>query len=110
MKAKNLWWGAVALASAAVVGSAAAFGVAVHNEYKDLHHEPAYTAETPETLLTPNPDPQPAPAGGDVAAGLGQAFDKDALATFGGAVIDTANGEVVWEKDADRARRLRARA
>ena len=62
MKAKNLWWGAVALASAAVVGSAAAFGVAVHNEYKDLHHEPAYVADTPEQMLTPNPDPAPAPA------------------------------------------------
>lgn len=102
MKAKNLWWGAVALASAAVVGSAAAFGVAVHNEYKDLHHEPAYVADTPEQMLTPNPDPAPAPAAGDVAAALDKAFDKDALATFGGAVIDTASGEVVWEKDTDR--------
>lgn len=97
----------MAIGATAVVGAAATLGVSVHNEYKDLHHPSAYEAAEPETLLKPVDTDAAGAARPDTAAikaGLDDAYSShaDALGTFGAAVINTASGELVWEKDAAR--------
>ena len=101
MKAKKVWWSVTALVVTAAVGGTAALGVTIQREYGDLSHGEAETVQAPENPL------QPAKAQDVDFAALSAKLDElgknEDLATFGGQVIDSETGSVVWERDADKA-------
>ena len=101
MKAKKVWWSVTALVVTATVGGTAALGVTIQREYGDLSHGEAETVQAPENPL------QPAKAQDVDFAALSAKLDElgknEDLATFGGQVIDSETGTVVWERDADKA-------
>lgn len=100
MKAKKVWWSVTALVVTVVVGGTAALGVAIQREYSDLSHGEAATVQVPDNPL------QPAQAQDVDIAALSARLDElgknEGLANFGGQVIDSETGTVVWEKDADK--------
>lgn len=101
MKAKKVWWSVTALVVTAAVGGTVALGVTIQREYGDLSHGEAETVQAPENPL------QPAKAQDVDFAALSAKLDElgknEDLATFGGQVIDSETGTVVWERDADKA-------
>ena len=100
MKAKHVWWSATALVVAAAVGGTAALGVTLQREYGDLSHGEAQAVEAPEEPLSAA---QPSEANLDaLRAKLDELAKNKDLATFGGEVIDTETGDVVWQRDADK--------
>ncbi|MEX3517481.1 D-alanyl-D-alanine carboxypeptidase/D-alanyl-D-alanine-endopeptidase [Corynebacterium camporealensis] len=100
MKAKHVWWSLASVVTVAAVGGTAALGLTIQDAYDDLEHGPAFSQPA-----APNPL-RPAEAGdvdtSALTARLDEAAQNPGLATFGGQVIDTTTGEVLWEKDADR--------
>ncbi|MCQ9339963.1 D-alanyl-D-alanine carboxypeptidase/D-alanyl-D-alanine endopeptidase [Corynebacterium phoceense] len=102
MSTKRVWWWSAAGVVAVAVAATAATGVAVQRTYGDLDHGQAYEAPAPVDPLQPA-QPADAPLG-DVAGRLTElARDNEALGNFGGQVIDTATGEVVWDQDGGTA-------
>ncbi|MCG7240886.1 D-alanyl-D-alanine carboxypeptidase/D-alanyl-D-alanine-endopeptidase [Corynebacterium kefirresidentii] len=100
MKAKHVWWSATALVVAAAVGGTAALGVTLQREYGDLSHGEAQAVEAPEEPLSAA---EPGEADLDaLSAKLDELAKNKDLATFGGEVIDTETGDVVWQRDADK--------
>ncbi|MGV3072777.1 D-alanyl-D-alanine carboxypeptidase/D-alanyl-D-alanine endopeptidase [Corynebacterium phoceense] len=102
MSTKRVWWWSAAGVVAVAVAATAATGVAVQRTYGDLDHGQAYEVPAPADPLQPA-QPADAPLG-DVAGRLTElARDNEALGNFGGQVIDTATGEVVWDQDGGTA-------
>lgn len=100
MKAKHMWWTGTAVVMAAAIAGTAVLGVNIQRTYNDLDHGTPYSQEAPVTLLQ-----VAEPGEVDLMALKGRLNElgKDpALATFGGQVIDTTTGEVVWDRDAAR--------
>lgn len=96
MKAKQIWWTVAAVLVTASVGATVALGISVQRTYEDLEHGTPYTEAAPATPLK-NAVP------GDVdfaalSARLDQLSQDEALASFGGQVIDSTTGEVIWDK------------
>lgn len=98
MKAKHLAWIAVTVLTTAAVGSTAAVGVAVHQEYSELNHGQAPQSPQVQQLVTAQ-EPSEVDTSG-MAARLEEMAQDPALPTLGAQVINTTNGEVLWEKDA----------
>ena len=100
MKAKHVWWSATALVVAAAVGGTAALGVTLQREYGDLSHGEAQAVQAPKEPLSAA---EPGEANLDaLRAKLDELAKNKDLATFGGEVIDTETGDVVWQRDADK--------
>ena len=100
MKTKHVWWSATALVVAAAVGGTAALGVTLQREYGDLSHGEAQAVQAPEEpLRTAEPGEADLDA---LSAKLDELSKNKDLATFGGEVIDTETGDVVWQRDADK--------
>lgn len=100
MKAKHMWWTGTAVVMAAAIAGTAVLGVNIQRTYNGLDHGTPYSQEAPVTLLQ-----VAEPGEVDLMALKGRLNElgKDpALATFGGQVIDTTTGEVVWDRDAAR--------
>ncbi|MDN6246244.1 MAG: D-alanyl-D-alanine carboxypeptidase/D-alanyl-D-alanine-endopeptidase [Corynebacterium casei] len=98
MKAKHVAWIAVTILTTAAVGTTAALGVAVHQEYSALDHGQAPQAPAAQQLVTPQ-EPADVDTSG-MAARLEEKAKSPALPTLGAQVINTTDGEVLWEHDA----------
>ncbi|MEY8578574.1 D-alanyl-D-alanine carboxypeptidase/D-alanyl-D-alanine-endopeptidase [Corynebacteriaceae bacterium 6-324] len=98
MKAKHVAWIAVTILTTAAVGSTAALGVAVHQEYSALDHGQAPQAPVAQQLVTPQESSDVDTSG--MAARLDEMAQSPALPTLGAQVINTTDGEVLWEHDA----------
>lgn len=98
MKAKHVAWIAVTILTTAAVGTTAALGVAVHQEYSALDHGQAPQAPAAQQLVTPQ-EPSDVDTSG-MAARLEEKAKSPALPTLGAQVINTTDGEVLWEHDA----------
>src|SRR5690625_864879 len=101
MKAKHVAWIAVTIITAAAVGSTAALGVAVHQEYSELDHGQA--PQSPEVSQLVQPQQPQAVDTADMPARLDEMAQSPALPTLGAQVINTSTGEVLWEHDSQEA-------
>ncbi|MGP5505942.1 D-alanyl-D-alanine carboxypeptidase/D-alanyl-D-alanine endopeptidase [Corynebacterium flavescens] len=98
MKAKQIWWTSAAVLVTAAVAATVGLGISVQHTYEDLDHGTPFTETAPETALQ-----KAVPGEVDLAAlkaRLDELSTDEALATFGGQVIDTTTGEVIWDKNA----------
>ncbi|QPK79496.1 D-alanyl-D-alanine carboxypeptidase/D-alanyl-D-alanine-endopeptidase [Corynebacterium lizhenjunii] len=94
MNNKRVWWATALLLSGAVAATATAGVVS----QRDVSRAPAFEVPTPPPLLAPAEPADTALAD----APLDSAFQPDKLGTFGGLVINTHTGQVVWERDGGR--------
>ncbi|WP_278756217.1 D-alanyl-D-alanine carboxypeptidase/D-alanyl-D-alanine endopeptidase [Corynebacterium stationis] len=101
MKAKHVAWIAVTIITAAAVGSTAALGVAVHQEYSELDHGQA--PQSPEVSQLVQPQQPQAVDTADMPARLDEMAQSPALPTLGAQVVNTSTGEVLWEHDSQEA-------
>ena len=100
MKAKHMWWTGTAVVMAAAIAGTAVLGVNIQRTYNGLDHGTPYSQEAP---VTPLQVAEPGEVDLMALKGRLNELGKDpALATFGGQVIDTTTGEVVWDRDAAR--------
>lgn len=100
MKAKHMWWTGTAVVMAAAIAGTAVIGVNIQRTYNDLDHGTPYSQVAP---VTPLQVAEPGEVDLMALKGRLNELGKDpALATFGGQVIDTTTGEVVWDRDAAR--------
>lgn len=97
-----MWWAGAVVVTAAAVGTTSALGIAVHRTYDGLEHAPAYSVPAPTPVLSPAPVPGALADAPALASRLDSISTDPALGTLGAQVIDTATGEVVWSKNADR--------
>ena len=101
MKAKHVAWIAVTIVTAAAVGSTAALGIAVHQEYSALDHGQAPQAPQVQQLVHPQQPSQVDTS--DLHARLDELAQSPALPTLGAQVINTATGKVLWEHNPTQA-------
>src|SRR5690625_917979 len=101
MKAKHVAWIAVTIITAAAVGSTAALGVAVHQEYSELDHGQA--PQSPEVSQLVQPEQPQAVDTSGMPARLDEMAQSPVLPTFSAQVINTSTGEVLWEHDSQEA-------
>src|SRR5699024_3126303 len=101
MKAKHVAWIAVTIVTAAAVGSTAALGIAVHQEYSALDHGQAPQAPQVQQLVHPQQPSQVDTS--DLPARLDELAQSPALPTLGAQVINTATGKVLWEHNPTQA-------
>lgn len=100
MKAKHVAWIAVTIVTTAAVGSTAALGIAVHQEYSELEHGPAPQAPQVQQLVQPQ---KPSDVDtSDMGARLEALAGSPSVPTLGAQVINTSTGEVLWEHDSSR--------
>lgn len=100
MKAKHMWWTGTAVVMAAAIAGTAVLGVNIQRTYNGLDHGTPYSQEAP---VTPLQVAEPGEVDLMALKGRLNELGKDpALAIFGGQVIDTTTGEVVWDRDAAR--------
>src|SRR5690625_1689451 len=101
MKAKHVAWIAVTIITSAAVGSTAALGVAVHQEYSELDHGQA--PQSPEVSQLVQPQQPQAVDTSDMPARLDEMAQSPVLPTFSAQVINTSTREVLWEHDSQEA-------
>ena len=105
MRKKYVWWSLAAVVTAGAVGTTAALGVITQREYADLGHGQAFALNAPQAPVEPvssegehgNVDR------GALRGRLDAVANESRLGNFGGQVIDTTDGQVVWDREADKA-------
>src|SRR5699024_5250157 len=93
MKAKHVAWIAVTIVTTAAVGSTAALGIAVHQEYSELEHGPAPQAPEVQQLVQPEKPSDVDPS--DRGARLEALAESPSVPTLGAQVINTSTGQGV---------------